>query len=268
VVGGVAGSNELSNYRIAPDPNQNVPSAGVLCLPVTSRSTRNLKATDSDTKPSARRRAAPAGRKLRRKRSPATRQEIIDATIECFLQIGYARTTTTEIAKMAGYTRGAVQHYFPTTEHVLKASINHLTRSWLDSYMTAAGNAPPGTDFIAWAVDTLWEFVNDRHFVAWQELVFASRTDKALARIIRPAAAKFERMRREMGQANFPTFHDASRSKFDRNRDTLRFVLEGMSTTLLTYDREARIAAQLTWLKEWFHANWATEMSTDQVRQG
>jgi len=241
-------------------------------LSPSSQSRGKSKATDKTGKPNAaqtaKRVAAPAARKLRRKRSPETRQEIIDATIECFLEIGYARTTTTEIAKMAGYTRGAVQHYFPTTEHVLKASINHLTRSWLDSYMAAAGNAPPGTDFIDWAVDTLWQFVNDRKFVAWQELVFASRTDKGLRRIIRPAAAKFERLRRDMGQANFPDFHDASRSKFDRNRDTLRFVLEGITSTLLTYEREARIEAQLNWLKEWFHETWTTEMAANQVRHG
>lgn len=201
----------------------------------------------------------------KRTRSAATRQEIINATIECFVQIGYVRTTTTEIAKLAGYTRGAVQHYFPTTEHVLRASVNYLTKSWLDSYMAAARQAPPGVDFIDYAVETLWRFVNDRMFVAWQELVSASRTDKALRRIIMPAAAKFERLRREMAGGNFPDFAHVGRDKFDRNRDTLRFVLEGITGTILTYDREARIQAQLDWLKEWFHTSWQHELSTNQV---
>ena len=196
----------------------------------------------------------------RRTRSQATRQEIIDAAINCFLEIGYARTTTTEIAQMSGYTRGAVQYYFPTTRHVLKASIDYLTKQWLESYMTAAGSAPPGTDYIDFAVDTLWRFVNDRLFVAWQELVFASRTDKELRKIIMPAAAKFEQLRRQMGQANFPDFHDASVTKFQRNRDTLRFVLEGISSTIITYQKQERIQEQLDWLKTWFHASWAEEL--------
>lgn len=204
--------------------------------------------------------ASGATRKRRRTRSQATRQEIIDAAIDCFLEIGYARTTTTEIAQMSGYTRGAVQYYFPTTRHVLKASIDYLTKQWLDSYMTAAGNAPPGTDYIDYAVDTLWRFVNDRLFLAWQELVFASRTDKDLRKIIMPAAAKFEQLRRDMGQANFPDFHEASVTKFQRNRDTLRFVLEGIMSTVITYQKQDRIQAQLDWLKEWFHASWAEEL--------
>jgi AcrR family transcriptional regulator len=227
------------------------------------RTTKPQSASGARRAPrSSRAKAAEPATNPRRTRSPATREGIIEATIECFVQIGYARTTTTEIAKLAGYTRGAVQHYFPTTEHVLKASISYLTKSWLESYMAAARNAPPGTDFVDFAVDTLWQFINDRKFVAWQELVAASRTDKALRRIIMPAATKFERLRREMGQANFPDLAGASRAAFERNRDTLRFVLEGITSTILTYDREARIKAQLDWLKESFHTSLREDMGS------
>jgi AcrR family transcriptional regulator len=232
-----------------------------------SPSARKSRATGGRSAPAARGRTAngkaltgATARRRRRTRSQATRQEIIDAAIDCFLEIGYARTTTTEIAQMSGYTRGAVQYYFPTTRHVLKASIDYLTKQWLDSYMTAAGNAPPGTDYIDYAVDTLWRFVNDRLFLAWQELMFASRTDKELRKIIMPAAAKFEQLRRDMGQANFPDFHEASVTKFQRNRDTLRFVLEGIMSTIITYQKQERIQAQLDWLKQWFHESWAEEL--------
>jgi len=233
------------------------------------------KATRSNTK--APRRAAKAEskvaskaqsreRKPRWQRSQATRQEILDATIDCFVEIGYVRTTTTEIAKKAGFTRGAVQYYFPTTQHALEASVKYLTEKWLDQYMTAARNAPPGTDYIDYAVDTLWRFVNDKLFVAWQELIAASRTDPDLRKIIRPAAGHFERLRRDMARDNFPDFHEASVEKFQRNRDTLRFVLEGMSQTMLTYDKKARIEAQLQWLKDWFHASWQEELEDNKIR--
>ena len=59
-------------------------------------------------------------------KSVETRKSVIDATISCFIEIGYFRTTTTEIAKRANLTRGAVQYYFPTTADVLRASIDHL----------------------------------------------------------------------------------------------------------------------------------------------
>lgn len=199
-------------------------------------------------------------------RSPETYQAILDATVDCFVEIGYERTTTTEIARKAGFTRGAVQYYFPTTAHALDASIRYLTEEWLEEYAEAARNAPEGTDSIDYAVDTLWRFVNDRLFIAWQELVSASRTHSELRRIIKPAAAKFERLRREMGADTFRDYYDANAAKFQRNRDTLRFVLEGMSSTIMTYDKKARIQAQLDWLKEWFHASWKEELKTRKVK--
>lgn len=239
----------------------------------------NAKSSGSRRKPGARPAAraedrsnsttrASSGRssKPRWARSQATRAEILDATIDCFVDIGYVRTTTTEIAKKAGFTRGAVQYYFPTTQHVLEASVKYLTEQWLEQYMAAARNAPPGADYIDYAVDTLWRFVNDRLFVAWQELTAASRTDPELRKIIRPAAARFEKLRREMSRDNFPDFHEASVEKFQRNRDTLRFVLEGMSSTMLTYDKKQRIEAQLQWLKDWFHASWQEELENNRVK--
>lgn len=234
--------------------------------------TRRKPAARSDAKSVARKpdSAAPKATrgvgKPRWARSQATRAEILDATIDCFVEIGYVRTTTTEIAKKAGFTRGAVQYYFPTTQHVLEASVKYLTEKWLDQYMTATRSAPPGADYIDYAVDTLWRFVNDKQFIAWQELTSAARTDDELRKIIKPAAARFEKLRRDMSRDNFPDFHQASVEKFQRNRDTLRFILEGMSSTILTYDKKQRIEAQLQWLKEWFHASWEEEVASNSVK--
>lgn len=234
-----------------------------------SRKTPGTRATKAPSRKAATGKKAPrasqnAGRAWIR--SPETYQAILDATVDCFVEIGYERTTTTEIARKAGFTRGAVQYYFPTTAHALDASIRYLTEEWLKEYAEAARNAPEGTDSIDYAVDTLWRFVNDRLFLAWQELVSASRTHAELRRIIKPAAAKFERLRREMGADTFRDYYDANAAKFQRNRDTLRFVLEGMTNTIMTYDKEARIQAQLDWLKEWFHASWQEEVKAKKVR--
>jgi len=226
---------------------------------VTKAVTKPAPKKATPKKPAA---AAPSTGKPRWERSQVTRAQILDATIDCFVEIGYTPTTT-EIAKKAGFTRGAVQYYFPTTPHVLEASVKYLIEQWLGQYMEAAANAPPGVDYIDYAVDTLWRFVNDRLFIAWQELTAVSRTDPELRKIIRPAAARFEKLRREMGRETFRDFHDASVEAFQRNRDTLRFVLEGMSNTMITYDKKARIEDQLTWLKAWLHESWKDKLGSN-----
>ena len=125
-----------------------------------------------------------ASARRRRVRSLATRQEIIEATISCFAEIGYFRTTTTEIARKAGVTRGAVQHYFPTTQHVLESSIDYLREKWLERYFEGAHRTPVGKDYIDQAVDNMWEMVNSRLSAAWRELLGAARTDSELRAIV------------------------------------------------------------------------------------
>ena len=192
----------------------------------------------------------------KRRRSLATRQDIIDATINCFIDIGYFRTTTTEIAKKADVTRGAVQHYFPTTKHALEASVAHLQDTWLDAFFESLKNPPKGGDAIDFAVDNLWSFVNDPLYVAWQELVAASRTDPELREIIEPAAARYEQARRDVVRDSYPEFREADQELFSVNREMLQFLLEGMSVSILTYDKEKRIHDQLEWAKKLFHDVW------------
>lgn len=200
--------------------------------------------------------ARPGDRNLRRQRSRATRQDIVEATIDCFVEIGYLRTTTTNIAKRAGVTRGAVQHYFPTTRHALEASIDYLREKWLERYFDAAQNTPPGKDYIDHAVDNLWRFVNDRLYIAWQELVASARTDKELYRIIYPAARAYDNARRDMGEQTWPDLIKEDKQTFHRNRDMLRFLLEGITHSILTYDSDTRVEQQLQWLRDYMHQAW------------
>lgn len=202
----------------------------------------------------------------KRKRSLATRDDIIRATIDCFVDLGYFRTTTTEIAKKAGVTRGAVQHYFPTTKHVLEAAIHYLVDRWVEAYADASKNAPPGTDYIDQAVDIMWSLVNGKMFIAWQELVAAARTDSELRKIIKPAAAEYEQARKEAGRGAYPDFAAAEYEKFEHMRDTVRFLLEGMVTSVITYDKDRRTEAQLDWIKERLHDAWMPESGRVKIK--
>lgn len=202
----------------------------------------------------------------RRVRSLATRQEIIEATLSCFVDIGYFRTTTTEIARKAGVTRGAVQHYFPTTQHVIEASIDFLREKWLEAYFEAAHRTPVGKDYIDQAVDNMWELANSRLSTVWMELISASRTDAELRAILEPAAAEYEKARLEAGRRAYPDFALAQRQVFDRYRDMLEFLAEGMMRSVIIHDREARIKNQLDWLKQELHKVWETQADKVRIR--
>ena len=49
--------------------------------------------------------------RLQEERSAETRGRLLDATVACLHEFGYAGTTTTEIARRAGVSRGAQVHH-------------------------------------------------------------------------------------------------------------------------------------------------------------
>jgi len=194
--------------------------------------------------------------KFRTHKSAATLQSIINATIQCFIEIGYFRTTTTEIAKRANLTRGAVQYYFPTTADVLRASITSLLEEWLDTYYSALRGISSDEDQLSKSIDVYWEFVRCPLFVAWQELVAASRTDPELAEIVDSAAVSYEEKRTEEGRKIYPQHMCSAGDNFDLGRDLSRVVLEGLTLTQLTYDRKEREAAIVDVLKDTVRRLW------------
>ncbi len=53
----------------------------------------------------------------------ATRQAVIDATIECLVQEGYATLTTRRVADRAGIAQSTVMHHFETREALLVEAV-------------------------------------------------------------------------------------------------------------------------------------------------
>jgi len=53
-------------------------------------------------------------RRGQEERRASTRARLLDATVECLVDHGYAATTTTVIAERAGVSRGAQLHHYPT----------------------------------------------------------------------------------------------------------------------------------------------------------
>jgi AcrR family transcriptional regulator len=195
---------------------------------------------------------APSARDARRhqtKKSIATRNSILDATIQCFLELGYHRTTTTEIAKRANVTRGAVQYYFPTTPDVLRASIDHMIDQWIETYAEELRKMPAQEKRLQGGVDIYWRFVQNPLFVAWQELQAASRTDPELHEIVKEAGKRYDERRLELGREVYGEVASIDDPNFAVARDLLRVALEGLSVAEFGNDKDQRQEAVIGLLK-------------------
>ena len=130
---------------------------------------------------------------LQEERSAETRARLLDATVECLFERGYAGTTTTEIASRAGVSRGAQLHHFPKKDELVVRALEHVFELRLNEMRAAVAEPPSGTreHRLAAIIDAMWPLFKGPTFYAWLELVVASRTDPALSEAVRAASMRF-----------------------------------------------------------------------------
>lgn len=144
--------------------------------------------------------AVPKARRTQAARTAATRAQLLDATIECLSELGYARTTTSEIAERAGVSRGAQLHHFPTKAELVITAVDHLFARRHEEFVAAIAALPAGADRAAAAIDLLWKMVSGPTFFAWLELAVAARTDPDL----RDSVASLSRRFMDVVRTTFP----------------------------------------------------------------
>ncbi len=84
-------------------------------------------------------RTEPVPRKLSR---GARRLQLIEATIDTLAARGYARTTLTDVAKVAGLSHGLVNFHFETKEKLLAETLLYLAEEYRQNWTKALDAAP------------------------------------------------------------------------------------------------------------------------------
>ena len=72
------------------------------------------------------------------------RHQLIESTIETLAQRGYARTTLSDVARMAGLSQGLVNFHFATKENLLAETLSYLAEeyrlNWSEALALAGDN--------------------------------------------------------------------------------------------------------------------------------
>lgn len=111
------------------------------------------------------------------------RERLLEATVECLVELGYTGTTTTAVVKRAGVSRGAILHHFPTKQDLVTTAVEYVLDKRNAAFVQRfASSLPPRRDerFVEALMQALWTEVDGPLFYAWLELVVASRTDPEL----------------------------------------------------------------------------------------
>ncbi|MCY1268477.1 hypothetical protein D9M68_298890 [compost metagenome] len=127
----------------------------------------------------------------------ATRQRLLDAAVSSLIELGAAATTTLEVQRRSGASRGALLHHFPTHAALLSATIEELVRRNDEAVRQAELTMGDVLNPLERAIRILSSMSLQPAFLAELELWATSRTDSDLQAAIRGAerAARAERER-------------------------------------------------------------------------
>jgi AcrR family transcriptional regulator len=119
-------------------------------------------------------------RRTQADRKAATRSALLDATIRSLVDLGYARTTTTEIVNRASLSQGALFKHFPTKEALLAVAAAELCASLFPKFRKAMRTHRAGKDPIERAIRGLWSVFETDEVRVLHELYAAAPTEPAL----------------------------------------------------------------------------------------
>ncbi len=128
-------------------------------------------------------------RRTQAERSAATRQALIEATLELLVERGWAGITSVAVCERAGLTRGAFVHHFGGLPELFAAA---LDARYAD--LSAAAGAGPWPASIAGLVARTWESVTATDFKVVIEAWLAAANDPELRAAIGPVVERFAKL--------------------------------------------------------------------------
>ena len=200
--------------------------------------------------------SAPARRQEERSRS--TRLRVLEAAVECLVELGWSGTTTTVVAERAGVSRGAQLHHYRTKSALVVAAVEHLAERRGAELRAEVAALPPGGDRVARTVELLASLFTGPLFAAAIEVWVAARSDPALRATLVPLEARLGREKHRLtvqllgADESQPGVRESVQATLD--------LLRGLGVASLLTDDSARRARLL--------AEWSRQLTAVLGRRG
>lgn len=179
------------------------------------------------------------------RKSAQTRVAILEAAIDRLGKVGWARTTTQEIAEAAGVSRGAMLHHYATKLDLVAGVIDYIFWRRMRVFAEQVGALSEHARVEEQqGLELLWQTMLGREYQAQVELAVAAKTDSDLAMLYEPAAVRFNQAwRAEIGKL-FPEW-DRTGDRLMLAVDFAQATLDGLLLNRPTWpERERRVAVR------------------------
>jgi AcrR family transcriptional regulator len=193
-------------------------------------------------------------RRSQAQRSATTSALLINATIQCLYERGYAATSTTLVAERAGVSRGAMLHHFATKVALMSSTVQETYANDIAAYTEALNNISLGEDRLDKLIDTAWQCFRSPGGVAQTEIWMASRSDSELAAAVLPVHEAIQR--RSVKALSFVMDHYLHQDEVTMEALLCYLVsaLRGLSVQHILGTPEVELAASVSLIKAATHA--------------
>lgn len=120
------------------------------------------------------------GRKTQPERTAATRLKLIEAAIECLVELGYAAASTTLIVERAGVSRGALFYNFPTKADLMLAVLDHVYELDTKLYEERLGGIKDDREYALALTKLSWEAFSGPGGIATMRIELEGASDPEL----------------------------------------------------------------------------------------
>lgn len=129
------------------------------------------------------------GRRTQEQRRAATKARLVDACVGSLCELGYQRSTISEICGRSGVSQGGLFRHFPTRLDLVIAAADDVRRRQFDAFSQSLAVLGPGTlaDCLLLVRAACRAPING----AWYELLVAARTDSALRERLAPMVSEY-----------------------------------------------------------------------------
>jgi AcrR family transcriptional regulator len=125
-------------------------------------------------------------RRKNAERSAATRKQFLEATVQCLDASGYGAVTNIRVADLAGVSRGAMMHHFPTRQALIIATVEYAYETLNQYRAIEVAKSPPGLDRYRLIMDLSLVTQRIPEGMALNEIRIGSRSDPEIRDAVTP----------------------------------------------------------------------------------
>lgn len=160
-------------------------------------------------------------------RTAATTALIHETTIAIMSELGYASTTTREIARRSGLTRGAIMHHYPSRTSLLLGALVSSFASDIADFAPTVTQIEDPLERLDVGIDYLWATYKAPHQTAFVEFLVGSRADGELTTAFHAMDAQVRDHIMTLWQETFPELRD--NPLFDQTPAFAMAVFDGLT---------------------------------------